>query len=166
MKGKVKKKSESNLAKSSTSLRRGGCREQKKQSLGGADKASRAIKLHRSSTGGLKRLSCQSRHPENSTSDCIGSEVGDAAIKWLVVGEQEAAIRRSRCGSAQASGAISPFKASPKQLLLLTMQMHKPSNATTSSSVIHFKCKSDRTSTFSFLRIPQGRYKFAVRFCK
>ena len=165
MKGKVKKKSGSNLAKSSTSLWRG-LPGAKKQSLGGADKASRAIKLHRSSTGGLKRLSCQSRHPENSTSDCIGSEVGDAAIKWLVVGEQEAAIRRSRCGSAQASGAISPFKASPKQLLLLTMQMHKPSNATTSSSVIHFKCKSDRTSTFSFLRIPQGRYKFAVRFCK
>ena len=33
MKGKVKKKSESNLAKSSTSLRRGGCREQKSNHL-------------------------------------------------------------------------------------------------------------------------------------
>ena len=45
MKGKEKKKSESNLAKSSTnrSLCRGLGRGQNKQSLGGADKASRAI---------------------------------------------------------------------------------------------------------------------------
>ena len=44
-------------------------------------------------------------------------------IKWLVVGEQEASIRRSRCGRKQV--LLSPlFQPIPEQLL--TMQMHRP----------------------------------------
>ena len=88
-------------------------------------------------SGGIKRacsIKCGARHPENSKSDCIGSEVAAAAIKWLVVGEQEAAIRRSRsrsrrCGHKQV--VLSPVQAG-KQVVLSPLQ--RPRHLATSCS--------------------------------
>ena len=67
MKGKVKKKSESNLAKSSTSLWRG-LPGAKKQSLGGADKASRAINSRPPSIGATQEASIANAHLPSQTS--------------------------------------------------------------------------------------------------
>ena len=113
----MKKKSERNLTKSSTSLCRGVQIAAGRISNHLEEQTKASSKLAAQSTVAAteeasKAMLIRQAKPAESFDWIVRAVAVGGGIKWLVVGEQEASIRRSRCGRKQV--LLSPlFQAIP-----------------------------------------------------